>query len=155
MNPLNHDTLAELTIDALARTAFVVAEPIEASDLDSFGQPDAFARIRYEGPSAGWVYLSAATGFLCELAASLLGVESEDIDPQVEGRDALQELANIIGGSVILSLGGDERRLSLGLPEVTAGAPHVGPGGVVCHLDAEGERLDVVWQPDPAASAAA
>ncbi|MFT5422743.1 MAG: hypothetical protein ACI89L_000508 [Phycisphaerales bacterium] len=157
MNPLTQDLLNELTVDALARTAFVIAEAVDADEATELPAATCFARIEYSGPTTGWVGFAASEGFVRELAASLLGEEAKDIDMKVEGADAFRELANIVGGSVILALGGDERNLSLGLPEEVepTGMPSTERAGIRCFFEAEFERLEVIWAPAEQAKAAA
>lgn len=155
MNQLTADRLSELTTCALERTAFVLAEQADDQSASAMNPVTHVAKIKYSGPSSGEVFIGASEGFLRELASSLLGVEPEEIDPQSHGQDALQELANIIGGSIILELGGEDCRFSLGLPELTS-VDAVPAAGCACVLDSEGERLDVRWCADvaPAAQAA-
>ena len=85
-------------------------------------------------------------------------MEPEEIDPEVQGKDAIKELANIIGGSAILELGGDDCQYSLQLPELAGGTSASEPGddGAACFVESEGEILKVVWRPmDSSQSAAA
>ncbi len=93
-----------------------------------------------------------------ELVSSLLGVEPEDVDPASQGEDAIKELANIVGGSTILELGGAECEYSLNLPELVEApeTPEPGDRGAACFVESEGELLKVIWRPsDPSQSAAA
>jgi CheY-specific phosphatase CheX len=46
----------------------------------------------------------------------MLGVDPDEVNPDQEGNEALRELANIICGEVIQSLGGMSTRFELGLP---------------------------------------
>lgn len=148
MNSLTPESLADMTIDALERTAFVVAEPADEDFLDELPETEWYSRIEYSGPDAGTVYLAGSTGFLIELASSLLGVEPEDICPDREGLDALREMTNIVGGSVVHDLGGAHCKLSLGLPALISRDEYRGASCESrCVLDAEGERLEVVWSP--------
>lgn len=147
-NELTANGLADLTIEALERTAFVLAEPAEDGSEEDLPSANRFACIEYCGPSSGHVYLAASDGFVRELAASLLGVEPEEID-EAQCADAIRELANIVGGSVTLELGGADRQLLLGLPqnvEQTA-IPSLADQVERCCLDSEGERLEVIWAP--------
>ncbi len=156
MSEFNQDRLGELAIEALERTAFVAAEPADTEFLDELSSCEWFTRIRYTGPISGWVYLAGSRGFMLGLASSLLGVEVEDVTIEKEGLDALRELTNIVGGSVVSALGGDHCKLSLGLPEVIeSGAFPSGGAGEHCVLDAEGERLELFWQPAEASDAQA
>ena len=147
MSELNNDNLGEMAIQALERTAFVSAEQADADFLDELATCEWFTRIRYSGPSTGEVYLAGSPGFMLGLASSLLGVEVEDVSIEKEGLDALRELTNIVGGSVVSALGGDHCKLSLGLPEVVSRNDFPGAGGQHCVLDAEGERLEIYWKP--------
>lgn len=148
MSDFNQDMLGDMAIEALERTAFVSAEPADKEFLDELEPCEWYTRIRYTGPVNGTVYLAGSSGFMLGLASSLLGVEVEDVTIEKEGLDALRELTNIVGGSVVSALGGDHCKLSLGLPEVVeSGEFPSATEGEHCVLDAEGERLEVYWLP--------
>jgi len=157
MKELNSDRLAELVTAALERTAFVISEPISADDAAELPELTHFTKIRYHGPTIGHIHLAASEGFVRELASSLLGVEPESVSPDIEGKDALTELANIMGGSVVLDMGGENCEFSLGLPEYITLSDSADPssGKAVCYLDSEDELLRIVWVPDPPVKAAA
>ena len=93
MTMLTSQKIADFVIEALERTAFVLAEAIDAGQATSLPAPSKYSRISYIGPTSGNVYLAASEGFIRELAASILGVEPEDVDPSNEGEDAITELA--------------------------------------------------------------
>ena len=149
-NKVTAQTLADLTIVALERTAFVLAELAEIESEEDLPPTNHYTRIEYSGPTNGHVYLAASDGFVRELTSSLLGVEPEEITDD-QAADAMRELTNLVGGSVTLELGGTGRRLSLGLP---TNVEHIDVPAVVvngverCCLDSEGERLEVIWAPD-------
>lgn len=156
MPELNANRLAELTIEALERTAFVVAEIAEADIEPQLPEATRFTRIDYSGPASGHVYLAASDQFIRELAASLLGVEPEEI-VEDQCTDALRELTNLVGGSVTLELGGTDRCLSLGLPASIekSAFPAAGNHTERCCLDSEGQRLEVIWVKTAQSAAAA
>ena len=139
---LDQHALARLVIDALERTAFVLADPSPAPD--ALPEANTFAQIDFHGPDNGRVELHASRAFARNLAASILGTNAAEItDLQCE--EALRELANIVGGSVITALGGSDCRFSLGLPRLGR-SPHASGAAeldTACILDAEGERLEV------------
>ncbi len=157
MSKLNAKRIADMTIEALERTAFVLAELAEDGTEAGLPTAERFARIEYSGPTSGFVYIAASNGFVEELAASLLGVEAEEIE-EAQCLDALRELANIVGGSVVLELGGTERLHSLGLPEnvTESNIPPFNDSMERCCLDSECERIEVIWAPanKPASAAA-
>ena len=152
MKTINATTLADMTINVLERTAMVLAEPA----VDGDEQPVAthYARITYSGPSHGTLLLGATDGFLRELAASLLGVEADEVNIDTHGSDALKEMANIVGGSMILALSGDICEYSLALPELLPGAPDGAALCAECTVVAEGGPLRVQWHDARTAQAA-
>ncbi len=158
MSQLTSQRIAQLVIDALERTAFVLAEPVDAERAAELPAVTCFSRIFYTGPDQGQMFLAASEGFVRELVSSLLGVEPEDVDPVSQGRDGIKELANIVGGSTILELGGAECEYSLNLPELVEApeTPEPGDRGAACFVESEGELLKVIWRPsDPSQSVAA
>jgi hypothetical protein len=162
MRELTTDALIRLTAIALERIAFLMAEPADppsGGDLASRLAPplpaaSCYARIDYRGPERGEVVLAASDGFAQKLAAGLLGVDTDSPDAASAGRDALRELANIIGGSLICELGGARCPFSIGLPTgCDASAVPTSPTAVAT-LDVEGERLEVHWTRTAIAQAA-
>lgn len=135
MNRLNTQSLAEMAITMLERTAMVVAESAEPGV--ALPPTTRCAQIVFSGPTRGRLTLCANDGFLRELAAGMLGVETSEVDVDRQGSDALKEMANVVAGSVVFALEGDAQTYSLGLPEtVTPGAPE-GEAAVSCDLVAE------------------
>ncbi|MEM1424719.1 MAG: chemotaxis protein CheX [Planctomycetota bacterium] len=148
MPEITADSLARLTTHALERTAFMLVDPADSADP---AQLTRHARIGYTGDAgAGDVFISASEGFALELASSLLGCEPDEIDVEEQGVDAVRELANILAGCVLTSIGGEEHAFRLGLPETANANPEPG-GGVACAMDSMGEPLVVSWQPRHAA----
>lgn len=152
MSTIDATSLADMTISALERTAMVLAEP--AAESDEQPELQRFARIAYWGPSKGTLTLGATDGFLCELAASLLGVEADEVDVETHGHDVLKEMANTVAGSVIVALSGEICEYSLGLPELVAGAAMPAAPSAACTLVADGGALQVAWSDERAAQAA-
>ena len=138
MTEFDTSTLERITIEALERTAFVLVDPCEPGETES---PTHFARIQFTGPTTGTITVSASDRFLRELASSLLGIEADEIELESEGLDAIRELANILGGSVLNDIGGQDNTFSLGLPELVEG--DTGDPGFTCCFDCEGESLIV------------
>lgn len=157
MNTITAEILTNATISVLERTAMVLAEPAETAA--DHPKATRFARIIYSGPRRGTLILGATDGFLREVAASLLGVEAAEVSVDVQGTDALKEMANILGGSVILAMSGDVCEYSLGLPEIVS--HHQMPEGEAdaaasagCTVVADGGVLRILWTQEPVARAA-
>ncbi|MFM2163988.1 MAG: hypothetical protein RL325_425 [Planctomycetota bacterium] len=135
---LDPNTLARLVVDALERTAFVLADPCD--EPEQLPPADTFAQIDFSGPTKGSVELLASRDFAKNLAASILGTDAAQVT-DLQSEEALRELANIVGGSVITALGGSDCRFSLGLPRL--GRAQATGDDTMCVLDAEGQRLEV------------
>ncbi|GAB4548868.1 MAG: hypothetical protein Tsb0013_09720 [Phycisphaerales bacterium] len=148
MPEITTDSLAQLATQALERTAFMLVDPADAADP---GVLTRHAHIAYNGEGGcGDVFVSASEGFTLELASSLLGVEPEEINIEEQGVDAMRELANILAGSILTTIGGKEHAYRLGLPETTdSTAPS--DGCVTCAMDSMGEPLLIAWRPKAAA----
>jgi len=142
MTEITINELEQIVTDALERTAFVM---VDVEDEDLSGMLSHHARVVYSGPENGQLLLSASGGFLAELASNLIGVEPDEVSPDLEGVDALAELANILGGSLVNRLGAESVPYTLGLPESLSAATGGGAGSLVCRLESEGEPLHVSW----------
>lgn len=149
MNELTEQRIGELVVDALERTAFVLVDIISQEDAKELPVPTNFTRVAFTGAANGSIILSATDGFLRELASSILGVDLDEVEPDVEGRDGLNELANIVGGSVILEMGGADSYIKYGLPcpIEQSQLPTFDNGTVMCHMECDGELLVVAWYP--------
>lgn len=157
MSSIDADRLGDVTVEALERIAFVLGDICEPEDLPGPFDVTLRTRIEISGEIEGHVWLESDNGFACELAASLLGEEPEDVDVSTSGRDALLELANIVGGAVVVELGGEDDDVRLGLPEVvdaSASAPAADTGEYSLIAADEG-ALRVRWVADAGEARAA
>ena len=158
MTAIFSDELAMLAIQALERTAFVLVDAVENEEGHEWSAEEAatytFARICYHGPSSGQIVLAASHGFVIELASSLLGVDPDEIDVDVEGTDAMKELANILGGSVLVELDGEHVDYRLQVPESCGVSDWPSDCEEWAHsrLASEEEWLEIVWSADPTGS---
>jgi CheY-specific phosphatase CheX len=159
MITIDAQTLSYATITALERTAMVFAEPA-GNGHEQLEPVTRFARIGFTGPGSGTLVLGATERFLRCLAAGLLGVEPEEVSVEDHGLDALKEMANIVGGSVVLAMSGDTGEYSLGLPEVVSVADMSVPSAtdttasVDCTIVADDGVLRAIWTVNAAGHAA-
>ncbi len=153
---LSPQRLAELVGLALERTAFIFSDPA-TFEADVLKEANRAAVIRYAGASRGTIVVRAGDAFVRTLAAGLLGMEPSEIVLDEHADDALKELANIVGGSVVAELGGRERAFHLGLPESTQ--PELvlpaGDGVVQVCLRCEGAPVFIAWSASSTAALAA
>ncbi len=156
MNTLRNESLAAAVVQVLERMAFLLAEPANATDVDA--QARRHARVVFRGPGeTGELLLSADDGFVCDVAAGLLGVDPSDVDAGSDGVEALVELANVIGGEVLRLLGAAEVEFQLGLPAaveptsaaaVSSGTPS--DADLACVIAGENGRLRIDLRRRPA-----
>jgi len=79
----------------------------------------ASARIRFHGPTEGWLCIRLYGNFLPEVTANMLG---EDEVPSMEDQaDALGELSNVICGNLLPAVAGLEAVYNLDAPDVQVG----------------------------------
>lgn len=144
---MKSEQLNEIALAALERSAFVFAEAVDPDDRGSLPGCDAFAIVRVTGALLGELHLGASNGFLRELAASLLGVEPEEVDPGTQGSDALLEMANMIAGSVVVQRDGENRACSLGLPALSTRRAFDAAfaGALRAIVSTNGEPLSIAW----------
>jgi CheY-specific phosphatase CheX len=92
--------------------AFILADPCEASVEEG-----ALRRcIDFRGPGVeGELIIAASEGLAREAASGMTGMEGAEFDEEALCK-VLDELANIIGGEVVVLLGGREKPFKLGLP---------------------------------------
>lgn len=153
MKPIDTNTLSQMTLNMLERTAMVLAEPAQPDA--KLPAPTHIARIAYSGPSQGTITLAASDGFLRELASSLLGVEPNEVTIESHGHDALREMTNIVAGSVLLALAGDQCEFSLGLPTLLPPSDSASPTpNAECNVTTDSGLLRVQWSGTPTAKAA-
>lgn len=115
-NPLTAE-LASAAISTFEQLGFLPAELSE----DPPGPDDRVAgscRVRFRGPASGALEMEISGDFLGELAANMLGMESEP--GESERRDALGEITNVICGNVLPHLAGPTAVFDLSPPEVFA-----------------------------------
>jgi CheY-specific phosphatase CheX len=138
----NSNHLSAAFAGVLQRQAFLFAEP---ASMQSLGDPEAgwvHAHITFSGPICGRFDLDLAGELRREIAASVLGLESDDEAAERSGDDALKELLNVICGNLLTTMAGDAAVFDLGLPEVSAATetrPAISPQAMA--FDVEGHPM--------------
>ncbi len=123
MTVVDSHSLANTVIVALERMAFVLAEEIDESEVDEFDAPTFHSAIDFGNDTCkGTLVISAGEDFVTELASSMLGMDPDDFGEDIAqvGQEAIQEMANVIGGEVIVLLGGKDVEFKISLPRKPA-----------------------------------
>jgi hypothetical protein len=115
--------LAEVTADTLEKLAFLFATPMDAPPSLDESQLST-VRVEFGGAFTGGMELSLSGPVLDELAVNMLGADDGDpIAPEAR-LDALKELANVVCGNLLPTLGGGEAVFNIQAPVVVpAGHP--------------------------------
>ena len=108
--------------NALERMAFVITEPGVETAGEVLANAGYNALIEITGEEPGdapraFLVVSATRGFVGEVAAGMMGMDPGEIDVDEHGEATVAELANILGGELVMAMGGAERPLRLGLPQ--------------------------------------
>ena len=110
------EMLTEVLSSVLEEAAFFMIEPEPVPDsLDG----DVFsATIDFEAVRGGQLRLTASRNLARNLAANMLGIDPNDAEADEQGRNALGEILNVLGGAFITRHFGTKVPFQLGLPTV-------------------------------------
>lgn len=106
--------LEEVLGQVLQEAAFVFAEP--ADEPDGWPPPVLTAEIAFESVRGGILRLTVPPRGAVELAANMLGLEASDPEAEENGRAAVAEILNVIGGAFVTRYFGTKVPTQLGLP---------------------------------------
>lgn len=109
-------TLGELVADVLGDLAFMVSDETTAD----IGRKNRWTRcdIQYRGPSSGRITCWCTRPFMTQLAANLLGLDTDDGEAAASAEDALQEFMNVLCGQFITARFGEDDVFSMSLPNL-------------------------------------
>jgi len=109
------DTLLHVAERTLEQFTFMFAIPDD--DAEEF-VPAAAASVKFEGPFSGRLVLQISAEMLSALALNLLGLGESEVPTEVEQRDSLQELANVICGNLLPAFAGTRAVFDVHSPQV-------------------------------------
>lgn len=151
MNTVTSDRFAELVSRALERMAFVITEPSPATPGEVLAGCTAHAILQLGGAKSHTLGVSATAGMVREVAAGMMGLDESEIEVDDHAAATVAELANVLGGELVMQLTAGEEQMGLGLPREASDAQalalldreHDGGFHVAVRSDA-GELLVVV-----------
>ncbi len=153
MNIVAANDFSATAQSALERMAFVFVEPSPETHGEVLAAARHHAQVEIVG-EYGHATLggSATDGFIAEVAASMMGLESSDVDADEHGPPTVAELANVFGGELVMAMGGGDTAMRLCLPRAVddeaAGqlADACVDGGQVVVLRSEGGLVMIAWR---------
>jgi hypothetical protein len=107
------ELLTDILGQVLQESAFIFAEPDD--------EPQAWAgtvlvvRIAFESTRGGWLRLLTSLPAAAEIAANMLGIDPGE-EADANGRAAVSELLNVLGGAFLTRFFGTAVPSQLGLP---------------------------------------
>ncbi len=114
-----HEVTPELLTDILGTvlqdSAFMFVEPAE--EPAEWGEKVFTATLAFESVKGGVLRLTMALPVGVELAANMLGTEIDDPEAEENGRAAVSEILNVIGGAFVTRFFGTKVPSQLGLPQ--------------------------------------
>jgi hypothetical protein len=113
------DVLKQVFVRVLEDYAFLFSDDIEEDVPPSTPGPYLMAGMCFGGPFDGRLVLATPASFAREVAANVLGLDTEDEQAGTSALDALKELLNITCGNLLTALAGEEPVFDLTVPEIT------------------------------------
>lgn len=123
------ELLTEILGSVLQDTAFMFVEPAEGPA--GWGDQVFTATLAFESLKGGLLRLTMAVPVAVELAANMLGCDVSDPEAAENGRAAVAEVLNIIGGAFVTRFFGTKVPSQLGLPVATL-SDHPPAGSCTC-----------------------
>jgi hypothetical protein len=114
------ELLTDILGQVLQESAFIFAEPDEQPE--AWPGPVLVARIAFESTRGGGLRLLASQPAAAEIAANMLGIDPGE-EADANGRAAVSELLNVLGGAFLTRYFGTAVPSQLGLPTTELLAP--------------------------------
>lgn len=115
MADVTPELLTDIVGSVLQDTAFMFVEPAE--EPVEWGEKVFTATLAFESVKGGLLRLTMALPVGVELAANMLGTDVSDPEAEENGRAAVSEILNVIGGAFVTRYFGTKVPSQLGLPQ--------------------------------------
>ena len=110
------DKLGTTFLEVVEQLTFMFGEQVPKDELDSEGVAFMKAAMTFDGDLKGSLVVAVPQSVTVEIAANILGLEPEEVQPEDMRRDALAEMLNVVCGHVIMSLVGGNANFKLDAP---------------------------------------
>jgi hypothetical protein len=114
--------LTDILGEVLQESAFILAEPVPEPAV--WDGPVLTARIAFEATRGGTLRLVTTPAASAEIAANMLGIDPGE-EADANGRAAVAELLNVLGGAFVTRYFGTAVPSQLGLPSTELSDPPV------------------------------
>lgn len=103
--------------EVIEHLAFMFADPVEKEEVAGLAERALCVRMEFSGPLSGWLLLAAPREAGSEIAANILGVDSDDSAALTGAEDALKEVLNVTCGRLLTALAGEGPVFHLTVPQ--------------------------------------
>lgn len=106
-------------LEVVERLAFMFGDPCSAEDVAETDGTWLSASIPFRGTvTDGTISLAIPEALCAEIAANILGLDTEDISSDFVSRDSFKEMLNVVAGHIVPELQGEHGGFDLGVPEL-------------------------------------
>jgi len=113
------ELLSNVFCDALEKLAFMFGEPAERDDLSPTGNKYLTAGMTFTGDMSGEISITVVEEMCFEIAANILGINSDDEQALNLAIDSLKEVLNVTCGQVLTAIAGEKALINLSIPQVS------------------------------------
>ena len=106
-------------IKVVEQLTFMFGEETDSSEIEVTPEPWVEARIDFTGDLVGSLAIMVPESLQPEIAANILGLDTEGLDTKEVLDDALGEVLNVVCGHVIMALAGQGANFELAPPNIT------------------------------------
>lgn len=116
MQSSTQEQLSGTFLEVVEQLTFMFGEPIPKEELGAEGTEFVTAAMTFKGDLVGELTVSVPVEITAEIAANILGLEPEEVEPEDMRRDALAEMLNVVCGHVIMAMVGTDANFKLDSP---------------------------------------
>ncbi len=142
MGEATPELLVDILGSVLQDTAFMFVEPDQ--EPVEWGDKVFAATLAFESVRGGTLRLTMAVPAGVELAANMLGTDASDPEAMENGRAAVSEVLNVIGGAFVTRYFGTKVPSQLGLPQAELASQPATGAHITCSALVRSESGDPV-----------
>ncbi len=112
------ETVSATFLHVVEQLTFMFGEPTDKSVILEDDVEHVVASLPFTGDVCGTLSLVAPADCVREIAANILGLEVDELEPESLAPDSLGEMLNVICGHVIMAIAGRNADFRLGSPVI-------------------------------------
>ncbi|MCP4571660.1 MAG: chemotaxis protein CheX [bacterium] len=105
-------------VEIVEQLTFMLGDQVDKDELTTPDSAILRAAMEFSGDATGSLDLIIAEEACPELAANILGIDTDEVESQEQVLDAFKETLNVVGGRVVREIGGSDLRFDLTPPAI-------------------------------------